>query len=300
MSEYFLLTGLDRWLFTVLFVDLFIAVILIIALRFFYGLVANVHAATELAERDNFAFGLSFAGGVLALAFMLTGVLSGEAAADLMTESIMVLSYGVLGIVLIKAGRLIQDKLVLTGISLQDEINKGNLAAAFVDVANILATGLVLRAVMLWVESASVLGLAVVLVAFVFVQLLLAIVTRVRLFVYEKRHPDGCLQEAFRSGNIAIALRYLGHLVGVALVMSAASGLIIYNEKQLVAAVMGWLVLTVLFSILLSILALLSRRVILAGIDVVDEVDHQKNVAVGAIEGAIFVAIALVMLSLFS
>jgi len=108
------------------------------------------------------------------------------------------------------------------------------------------------------------------------------------------------LQEAFRSGNIAISLRYLGHLVGVALVMSAASGLIIYNEKQLVAAVVGWLALTVLFSILLSLLAYISRRVILAGIDAVDEVDHQKNVAVGAIEGSIFVAIALVMLSLFS
>ncbi|MBL4606841.1 MAG: DUF350 domain-containing protein [Pseudomonadales bacterium] len=300
MSEYFLLTSVDRWLFTVLFIDLFIAVILIIALRFFYGLVANVHATNELAERDNFAFGLSFSGGVLALAFMLMGVLSGEAEDDLLTESGMVLAYGVLGIILIKAGRLIQDKLVLTGISLQDEINKGNIAAAFVDMANILATGLVLRAVILWVESASVMGLGVVLIAFIFVQLLLALVTRARLFIYEKRHPEGCLQEAFRSGNIAISLRYLGHLVGVALVMSAASGLIIYNEKQLAAAVAAWLMLTVLFSILLSLLAFISRKVILSGIDVVDEVDHQKNVAVGAIEGSIFIAIALVMLSLFS
>ena len=300
MSEYFLLTGVDRWLFAVLFVDLFIAVFLITTLRFFYGWVANVHTVTELAERDNFAFGLSFLGGILALALMLTGVLSGDVADDLLTESIMVLAYGVLGIVLIKAGRLIQDKLVLTGIPLQEEIKKGNLAAAFVDMANILATGLVLRAVMIWVESVSVMGFIVVLIAFVLVQLLLACVTRLRLFIYEKRHPDGCLQEAFRSGNIAIALRYLGHIVGVALVMSAASGLIIYNEKQLVAAVAGWLILTVLFSILLSLLSFIARKVILSGINVVDEVDHQKNIAVGAIEGSIYVAIALVMLSLFT
>ena len=300
MSEYFLLTGVDRWLFSVLFVDLFIAVFLITALRFFYGLVANVHATSELAERDNLAFGLSFSGGVLALAFMLTGVLSGEAADDLLTESTMVLAYGVLGVVLIKAGRIIQDKLVLTGIPLQDEIKKGNLAAAFVDVANTLATGLVLRAVMLWVESASIMGFIAVLIAFVLVQILLAGVTRFRLFVYEKRHPDGCLQEAFRSGNIAIALRYLGHLIGVALVMSAASGLIIYNEEQLVAAVAGWLILTIIFSILLSFLSFMARKVILAGVDVIEEVDHQKNIAVGTIEGSIYVAIALVMLSLFN
>ena len=300
MSEYFLLNEVDLWAFTVLFVDLIVAVTLIVALRFLFGLVANVHTATELAERDNFAFGISFSGGILAVALTLTGVLSGAAAPNLLIETLLVAAYGSLGLILIKVGRLAQDKLVLTGIDLQAEIRKGNLSAAFVDLANILATGLVLRAVMLWVENDSWGGLLVVILAFVFVQLLLAAVTRVRLMIFEKRHPEGCLQEAFRSGNIAISLRYLGHLVGVALAMSAASGLIIYNPEELFAAVMGWLVATIFFSLMLSMLALFARKIILAGIDVVDEVDKQRNVAVGAIEGAIFISIGLLMAALFS
>ncbi|MBV1874860.1 MAG: DUF350 domain-containing protein, partial [Gammaproteobacteria bacterium] len=129
MSEYFLLNEVDLWAFTVLFVDLVVAVSLIVVLRFLFGLVANVHTATELAERDNFAFGISFSGGILAVAFTLTGVLSGTAAPNLLVETLMVAAYGSLGLVLIKVGRLTQDKLVLTGIDLQAEIRQGNLSA---------------------------------------------------------------------------------------------------------------------------------------------------------------------------
>ncbi len=299
MSEYLQFDQFDSWVFSALFVDLTVAVLLIVALRFLFGLVANVHTGDELSERDNAAFGLSFAGGLLGLALMLTGAVSGNAANSLSAELISVASYGLLGLVLIKAGRLIQDKLVLTNINLGEQISRGNLSAAIVDIANSLAIGIVLRSVMLWVESDTVDGLLVVLVAFFAVQLLLAVTVRLRLALYARNNPDSCLQQAFAQGNIAVSLRYFGQLIGVALAMTAASGMIIYNPQHLVAALIAWLVVTLLLSLLIALLATVSRKVVLMGIDVFEEVDRQKNVAVGAIEAALYIAIGLLMTALF-
>ena len=146
-------SAVDAYVYQIILINLVIAVGLLSGLRFVTGLVANVDSAEELATRDNYAFGLAMAAGIVALALMLTGAVSGEVGDTYLSEIVSVLSYGILGVVLIKVGRLIQDKFVLTGIQIQQQIKSGNLAAALVDAANTLATGLILRAVMLWVES---------------------------------------------------------------------------------------------------------------------------------------------------
>lgn len=300
LSDYIQLSESDIWALNTLMINLIIAVGLLTGLRFISGLVANVHSKAELAERDNFAFGLSFSGGMIALALMLTGVVSGEGHTNLMMEAGLVAAYGVMGIVLIKLGRVVQDKMVLTNISIQDEIKNGNVSAAFLDMANTIATGFVLRSVLMWVENESWSGLAIVLVAFILTQILLAFVTKFRLMVYEKRHPDGCLQVAMRTGNIALSLRYFGHLTGVALVMAAASSFVIYNSDYLGIALLTWVVVTVAFAVMLSVISILARMVILAGIDVVEEVDHQENIAIGATEAAIYISVGTIILAVFS
>jgi len=300
LTEYIQISDADLWTMNTLLVDLFVAIILLTGLRFISGLVANVSTKEELAERDNFAFGLSFSGGMIALALMMTGVVSGEANDNLITEGLLVGLYGAVGILLIKLGRVIQDKLVMTSIPIQEEIRKGNLAAAFLDMAGTIATGFVLRSVFIWVENETITGLVIVLVAFLLTQLLLALVTKFRLTVYEKRHPDGCLQVALKAGNVALSLRYFGHVIGIALVMSAASSFVIYNSQYLGLALFTWVVVTIVFSVILSLISSVARFIILAGIDVVEEVDHQENVAIGAIEAAIYVSVAILILAVFS
>ena len=153
MGDLFNLSEVDTYIYQILLIDLTIAVVMIAGLRFITGIVANVNSAEELASRDNFAFGIAMAAGVISLALMLTGAVSGEPGETYLGEIVSVISYGILGLILIKVGRLSQDKFILTGIEIQGEIKAGNLAAALVDAANTIATGLVLRAVMLWVES---------------------------------------------------------------------------------------------------------------------------------------------------
>lgn len=300
MSELLDISELDLWIYQILLIDLAVAVLMITGLRFIRGLVANVSSAEELASRDNYAFGIAMAGGTVALALMLTGAVSGEPGATLLDELISVVSYGVLGLMLIWVGRISQDKLVLTGIEIQEQIKAGNLSAALVDVANTIATGLVLRAVMLWVESETLDGLLVVLLAFVVTQLLLALVTRYRLWVYGRRHEGASLQAAFEKGNVALSIRFLGHILGVALALTAASGVVAYNTDNLLVALATWAGITVLFSVLVSLLAVIARTVILAGIDVVEEVDQQQNIGVAAIEASIYISIGLFFTALFA
>ncbi len=293
-------SDIDTYIYQILLIDLVIAVAMISGLRFVTGLVANVNSADELADRDNVAFGIAMAAGIVALALMLTGAVSGEPGITYVSEIVSVLAYGVLGVLLIKIGRLMQDKIVLRGIEVQEQIKSGNVAAALVDAANTVATGLVLRAVMLWVESDTVSGLLFVLAAFVITQLILALVAYYRVFVYARRHGGSSLQTALEEGKVALAIRFFGHLMGVALAITAASGVVAYQSDSLLMPLLLWAGVTIVFTILVSLIASLARKVVLMGVDVVEEVDNQNNVGVAAIEAAISISIGLFFVALFA
>ena len=293
------LMDIDIFIYQILFIDLVIAVAMIAALRFLSGVVANVSSTEELATRDNFAYGIAMAGGILSLAMMLTGAVSGQPGSTYLNEIISVLAYGILGLLLIKVGRWMQDKIVLRGIELQDQIRAGNLAAAVVDAANTIATGLMLRAVMLWVETDALSGLLLVLSAFVSVQILLAIVASYRGWVYSRRHDGSSLQLALNDGQIALAIRFFGHVIGVALAVTAASGIVAYFTEEIALALLRWVGVALILTIFLSLIASLARKIVLLGVDVVEEVDNQNNVGVAAIEAAIAIAVGLFFVALF-
>ena len=293
------LMDIDIFIYQILFIDLVIAVAMIAALRFLSGVVANVSSTEELATRDNFAYGIAMAGGILSLALMLTGAVSGQPGSTYLNEIISVLAYGIFGLLLIKVGRWMQDKIVLRGIELQDQIRAGNLAAALVDAANTIATGLMLRAVMLWVETDALSGLLLVLTAFVSVQILLAIVASYRGWVYSRRHDGSSLQLALNDGQIALAIRFFGHVIGVALAVTAASGIVAYFTEDIALALLRWVGVALILTIFLSLIASLARKIVLLGVDVVEEVDNQNNVGVAAIEAAIAIAVGLFFVALF-
>ncbi|MBT5230000.1 MAG: DUF350 domain-containing protein, partial [Methylococcales bacterium] len=65
--------SLDIWKFQASAISFLIILLLFISLRLLKGFIANVSTSDEIAEKDNAAFGVSFAGGITALAIMLTG-----------------------------------------------------------------------------------------------------------------------------------------------------------------------------------------------------------------------------------
>lgn len=287
-------------LLLILVVDLLIAVVLLTAYRKIAGLISNVSSTHELSEKDNVAFGWVFGAGLLALAIVMTGAISGEAPSSLFYEIALVLAYGVVGIVLMLLTRKVFDNFTLTEINVHDQVMQGNLAVAIADIGNLLATAIIVRAVMVWIESTSFFGLVAVIIGFAVSQAVLIIVTKYRMRVYAKRHPGESLQKAIESGNKALALRYAGHKIGVALAVTAASGFVPYNPDNIIAVCLVWGGVSVVLTIILSLLAIAARHAILAKIDVVEEVDSQQNMGIGFIEATIYVAVGLLLTSLIA
>lgn len=297
-----LLNNINFWNLQLIAIDFVIIFLLFVSLRLVKGLVSNVHATDEIASKDNFAFGVSFAGGIAALGVMLTGASMGEFAPTMLAEAINMGAFGIIGLILITAGRWFQDRIVLSQVSLHDEIAKDNLAAAIVDVGNVLAVGIVIRASMLWVETEGFLAIPVVIAGFVVSQIVLTIASkyRVKLFAVKAAKDNNCMQQALEDGNTALALRYAGYLTGVSLAITAASGFVPYDAENVWIAVIMWAVMAVVLSVIFAGIKLIAMKAILPGVDISDEVDNQKNLGVGAIEAAVAISIGLTLATLLA
>ena len=108
------------------------------------------------------------------------------------------------------------------------------------------------------------------------------------------------MQDALAAGNIALAIRYAGHILAVALGVKASAQVIRYLPEAPWLAALEWFVVSLGMALLITGLAWVARKVILKGINIVEEVDEQQNVGVASIEAVIFISMALILHPLLS
>ncbi len=291
---------IDIWSAQALLLDLLVIVALLVSMKFFKGLLSNVHAQSELVDKNNAAFGISFGGGIVALALVLTGVSSGEFADSLVQEVTSMAVFGVAGMVLILIGRMVQDKLVLKQIDIHGELAKNNVACALVDVGHMVAVGLIVRAAMIWIPNANFDIIPLLLLAFVLSQvvMLLASLYRIKLFKARNDGYSNCLQTAIAQGNAALALRYAAFMIGAALTVTAVSHLVVYSIENPWMSAVIWSGVSLISLVLYSLIVLIVRKLVLSGVNVAEEVDREQNMGIAAVEGAIFIAIGSVLTAL--
>lgn len=283
------------WAAGILSLNLVLAVGAISTFRYLQGILSGVNTTTELSKKDNFAFGISFAGGALALALIIAAAVGGEPSASILAEGFNVAVYALLGIVLLKLGMLVNDKLIFHRFSLKDQIDQQNLSAGIVQGINFVVLGIVIQSSIKWVETETWDGLIPVTLVFIAAQLLLLIITRLRASIYRRRHDGQRFQDALREGNPALAIRYAGHILAAALGVSASSHLVPYLQDAPWLSALYWFVISLGVTLLITMLAWVARQIILQGINIVEEVDDQHNVGVAYIEAAIFVSIAIIL-----
>ncbi len=300
MNSFIEITGVNLDLLAYLAIDVSIAILLLGAMRFLSGISAKVNSTEELAKEDNFAFGISVAGSVLALGIVLTGAITGEAASSYSMEAIGMLAYGGYGLLLIKIGRIIQDKVALQHLDKNALIIEKNLTIGIIDAAGAIATAIIIRAVLLWVDGLDFSTFIAITSGFIVAQTMLVIVTRLREQQYAKNNQEDCLQEAFSNGQVALAIRYSGQVISTALAVTAASHFLTYSPETLVVNLLGWLVFGVVMTLIVGLLTALAKRIVLWGINLVEEVDQQHNIGVASIEMATSIAIALILTALMA
>jgi hypothetical protein len=300
MNTFIELVGVNQDLLAYLAIDVSIAILLLGAMRFLSGISAKVNSTEELAKEDNFAFGISVAGSVLALGIVLTGAITGEAASSYSMEAIGMLAYGGYGLLLIKIGRVIQDKVALQHLDKNALIIEKNLTIGIIDAAGAIATAIIIRAVLLWVDGLDFSTFIAITSGFIVAQTVLVIVTRLREQQYAKNNQEDCLQEAFSNGQLALAIRYSGQVISTALAVTAASYFLTYSPETLVVNLLAWLVFGIVMTMIVALLTALAKRIVLWGINLVEEVDQQHNIGVASIEMATSIAIALILTALMA
>ncbi|MBT1444557.1 DUF350 domain-containing protein [Shewanella sp. JM162201] len=292
--------GLPQELLIILGIDLAIAVLLLTAMRYLQGWSVNVNSSKELAEKDNFAFGISTAGAVLALGIVLTGAITGAPASDYVTEAIGVTAYGLFGMLLIKVGRVMHDKIALNNIDKNTFILKGNVSVALVDAAAAVATAIIIRASLLWVEDLTLNTFIAIVSAFLIAQLMLVLLTRMRENRFASRNQGACMQDALAKGHTALAIRHAGHMLAMALSFNAASHFVIYSPTGYVSNLLGWFAFSIIMLLSLTVLLTLVKAMVLARIRLADEIERQHNVGLAAVEVAISISIALILTALMA
>ncbi|MCF6250348.1 MAG: DUF350 domain-containing protein [Methylococcaceae bacterium] len=264
--------------------------------------IAGISLQDLLAQQDNFAAGIALAGAIIAVAVLMMGVVAGDAGATYVEEITLMVSYGIAAMVFMGLTRKIFDKIGLRQISIHNEIMAGNVAAGVVDAFNLIATAIIIRAAMSWVDGSTFLGLAVVVGIFLISQLILIIATLYRNSVFNRRHKDKgkTLQSEIKDGNIALAIRFSGYRLGVALAITATSGLVVYDPGLLEFSVLSWVIMAIIIFVSQTLLSIILRYILLPKVNIAEEVGEQGNVAIGSIEAAIYIGIGLAFVGLFT
>ncbi len=293
------LMNLDAHYIQILLIDLTTAIVLLFIARQLLSMTHKVSTRVALAEDDNPAYGISLAGIILAITIILTGVLFGDAHYSLFDEFTNVAIYGSLGVFLMLFANFVFDKMSMPKISIPAAIQQRNIAAGLVNAGNLIATAIIIRAVMIWSGLEGVFGISATIAGFILSQLILTFVSKYRIKLFNANNAT-TFQEAIYGGNLAVAWRFTGFRIAVALAITAASGLVPPFSGDIFTPMLLWLLVSLVMLGLIAMLNIITDKVLLGGIDLRDEVDSQQNVAIGVTQAAIIISIGLIVAALMN
>ena len=288
----------DLWVYVA--IDVGLALVLLLVMKWLSRSRAKVSVSDELGVKDNFAFGISVAGGMLSLCLVLSSVVGRHVGQGYEQAAIGMVLFGIIGILLVKVGRFAHDKIVLDAVDTQHKVSDRNVSVALVDAASLVSSAIILRSIMVWVDGSDVNAMIAIVTGFLVVLTILLIMTRIYEMRYAMQNQNHSFQSALDTGQLALAVQHAGNLLGTAIVVSSAGALLSYSPQGYVSNVTGWLVTSVLLSLLLWVLVAISKRAILNGINYQKEVDEQHNVGVAAVELTLSIGLAMIISSVLS
>jgi len=246
----------------------------------------------ELTDKNNASVGVALAGYYIALAIAIAGVLQGSGSGDLWKDALMVGIYSLVAIVLLNISALINDKLILYKFDNQKELlDDQNSGTGATMAGAYLATGLIVNAAISG-EAAGEWwkGLLACLVFFVLGQVVL-IIAGLWYQVITKYDIHKVIGE---DNNVAAGIGFGGFLFAIGYVVRAA----------MTGASTSWAVDLVSFAlyvvvafILLTIGRLITDKVFLPKAKISDEIGAQGNIAAALIAAAIYIVIAVLIVS---
>lgn len=223
----------------------------------------------ELVKKDNFALALAVAGYYFGLVIALGGVLSSESAGWLI-DTVEILFYGVVSIILLNFSIYINDKLILSQFdNVTEIIEDQNAGTGVVEAANHVAVGLILYGAMSgegdWATAAVfwILGQAVLVIAGV---------------VYRKILPFD-LHAEIEKDNVAVGVAFAGVLIAIGNIARIGSAGDFISWQENLSTFAGFVAFGLL---MLPVVRWVTDRLLLPGEKLTDELVNQERPNIGA------------------
>ena len=224
----------------------------------------------ELVEKDNCALSIALVGYYLGLVLAIGGVISGPSH-GLVIDLIDVTIYGPLAIVLMNLSRLINDRAILHGFSVRDEIIRNqNRGTGAVVCASYVATGLVIQGAV-----SGMLGSVATAIGFWALGQAALILAGL---VYNWITPYNVRAE-IEKDNVAAGVGFAGALVGIGIIVRHAAGGDFISWSANLGEFGAEVVLGL---ILLPIVRIATDKILLPGRRLSDEIANQEKPNVGA------------------
>jgi uncharacterized membrane protein YjfL (UPF0719 family) len=300
MEQLIKLVPLSPEILIYLAIDISIAILLLFAIRALSGFFTKTSVRSELGEKDNFAFGISMAGRMLALTIVLSAVVGRHTHLGYEAAALGMLIFGSIGIILVKAGRYAHDKVVLNRLDKNKMISEKNVSVAIVDAASSIASAIIIKSIIDWAAGVTVNTFVAILTGSVVVLSVLLLTTRLYERRYASNNQDNSFQRDLCKGQLALAIQHSGNLIGTAVAVSSAGSILVYGPDSYVSNITGWLVVSAAFSVCLIILSSVSKRIVLSGVNWKTEVDLHHNVGIASIEFVLSIGLALLIAGLFA
>jgi uncharacterized membrane protein YjfL (UPF0719 family) len=300
MEQLVKLVPLSSEILIYLAIDLSITILLLFAILSLSGFFTKTSVRSELGEKDNFAFGISMAGGMLSLTIVLSSVVGRHNHLGYEGAALGMLLFGGIGIVLVKVGRYAHDKVVLNRLDKNKMISEKNVSVAIVDAGSSIASAIIIKSIIDWAVGSNVDTFIAILSGSMVVLSVLLLTTRLYERRYASNNQDHSFQRDLCKGQLALAIQHSGNLIGTAIAVSSAGSILVYEPNSYVSNMTGWLVVSGGLSVFLIILSSVSKRIILSGVNWKTEVDLHHNVGIASIEFVLSIGLALLIAGLFA
>jgi len=262
------------------------------------GWVIGIDVNGELSVKDNPAFGTVLASTFLAYFIVMSGATSGgDVDVEYMSEILVMLQYGVSGMIMLMVSRFINDKMVMRNLSVSEELKKENMAVAIMDSGNTLATAMMIFAYMTWVQGYNLTTISLVFYGWIVSQVLLSLLSFIRFKIY-KSNDNHTLYDAIKNGNVAVAIRNTCYRLAIASTPLIASMHVEFLEEDGLWQSTMILFYAIMLSLLILLISTLMRKILFMSVDFRDEINEQNNTGLAKVEGFIVIGVAIMLYGL--
>ncbi|SFB81873.1 hypothetical protein [Pseudoalteromonas denitrificans] len=253
----------------------------------------------ELAQKDNFAMGISYAA-TLFTVLVVTGFLFKNLSfTDIQADAIYGFFLMVFAFAYIHLGKSIHAKIILKDFNEEKEIQHKNICAALVESGVMIGNGVLILGLYNWSHAQSLDGLLILAVTFIQLQFFLYLNSRWHEYLFSKANQGSSLQNQFKFENISLGLRYGGQTLGTCLAIYAGLASTNYFPGKMVENLLMVALHCGILIFLQQFLSALAIRLALPKINTESEIDQQDNIGIASIELAVYIAVGLLLVKLF-